>query len=257
MSISYYDGKGKRNRELVNLSLAINDSSGRLYVNGVDSKTGRNHSKAVSKKEAKEIFGLTNRDLVDLKSTALADTSGANNPHLEPFNNSDTFTYPEPELPPETQTLSIVKPKPKAKIKNPSGDGAYKTKVYKNHERDYDKLIAQLQQMKLAEQKGGFNPAMIGPVADAAGKAAEGMYGALNTGIDALDKQSQRGFEKNQMTGWYNRKKARNDRRSGAKNMKQIAKNIKYIRQEWVKEGGMKMTDDEIMSAAIAMAQGG
>jgi len=274
MSISYYDGKGKRERELTNLSLQMNDTTGRLYASGVDTKTGRPHSRAISKKEAKEIFGLSNADLRDVRLRAVSDTSGANNNHLEPNNFNDYVLPPEPEQYPEP--LSIAPRKPKAKLVGDSVVSSLSNDLHNTHiskvyrgpktKAEREKMRAELMEHfqnkkksragAKAPQKGGLSPGLISGIADGLGKAAEGMHGTFQKGLDNISKQRQREFEKNQMTGWYDRKGARNDRRQGARNMKQIANNMDYIRKEYIKERGIPLTDEQVFQMALEFAGG-
>jgi len=123
-------------------------------------------------------------------------------------------------------------------------------------EKQIKEAIETFQRMK-ASQEGGLGPGLISGIADGLGKAAEDMHGTFQKGIDALDKQSERGFQKNQLTGSYDRKGARNDRRQGARNMKHIAKNMDYIRQEYIKERGIPLTDAQVFQMALEFSQGG
>jgi len=136
-----------------------------------------------------------------------------------------------------------------------SGSGP-KSRANPPTEKQIKEAIETLELAK-ASQKGGLSPGLISGIADGLGKAAEGMHGTFQKGLDNISKQRQREFEKNQMTGWYDRKGARNDRRLGARNMKQIAKNMDYIRQEYIKERGMPLTDDQVFQMALEFSQGG
>lgn len=95
------------------------------------------------------------------------------------------------------------------------------------------------------KQKGGNPLAAIGAVAEAAGA----LQGTVQKGIDALDSQLERGFEKRKITGTYDRKAAHNARavldrrlRKAKKYEKKYGIPFDQAVQMIIKEGGGKKT---------------
>jgi len=292
MSVTYHDSKVNRERTLYNLSLAYNDKSNRFYVIGIDNQTGRYNSRFISREEAQKLFNLSRPELNKYLDKAINSTSGSNNPHVPPMNDVETPNIPDPYYPEQPSPVKATKPTARVM----SGKGARFKPIPKSPpppprrlpmeggQIEIDKMTEALQQAKISpkpkqhkeeyrtgvyrgptakerksrkSQNGGLSPALISGIADGLGKAAEGMHGTLQKGLDNIGKQRQREFEKNQMTGWYDRKGARNDRRQGARNMKQIANNMDYIRQEYIKERGIPLSNAEVFQMALEFSKGG
>jgi len=98
------------------------------------------------------------------------------------------------------------------------------------------------------KQGGAIPPGLL----EAVGGVGEAMQGTYQKMMDNISKQRQREFEKNQMTGWYDRKKARNDRFVQRKNDKQLAKRFSYVKNEYVKERGLPWNDEQIWAYVLA-----
>jgi len=305
------------------VSLTINEDTGKLYVVGVDSVTKRKQRpRNISKKDAMKLFSLTQQQLSDIIAGAAHNSASSVHPMNEVPGNEipDAEVYNDPYY---------VGPLPKARLVMPDQDGsgfgpatprgnyeeiaALRDKIHKKEvkeamrratynqrrrnkrraekeqkgkgQSEVDKISEALQQAKISPkpkqrkeeyrtgvyrgptakerksrkspQKGGFSPAMIPGIGEALGKAAEGVHGTFQKGIDALDKQSERGFQKNQLTGWYDRKGARNDRRQGVRNMKQLVNNFDYLEQELNKERGNNLSREQLFALADAFRRGG
>jgi len=354
MSFTYYDGKAKRDRTLTDVSLTMNDDTGKLYVVGVDNKTGRQHSRMISRRDAMKLFSMTRQDLNAVISKAASDST----PGVPPMNDvpaaelPDAEVYTDPYYVEALPRVQMVMPKQSGKgigqtttqdlkediadlrqkihrrefneanrratynlrrrnrrreenerkskqddlsgitkamkssnldglskeeqkfrkelnkyMQSGSGNKQYTTGVYRGPKTkaERERIRAELMEhfeknkntrAKSCAQKGGLSPGLISGIADGLGKAAEGMHGTFQKGLDNISKQRQREFEKNQMTGWYDRKGARNDRRQGARNMKQIANNMDYIRKEYIKERGIPLTDEQVFQMALEFAGG-
>lgn len=109
---------------------------------------------------------------------------------------------------PLTTTKTKAKTKPKSKSKSQKG-GQY--------------VLGS--KVAVKPQKGG-NPALLAalPAVAEAGKAIQGTFQA---GINAVDNQLDRGFQKKQLTGAYDRAKDHNDRAAMARNYKFAQKMVK------------------------------
>jgi hypothetical protein len=94
----------------------------------------------------------------------------------------------------------------------------------------------------VTKQSGG-NPLLL------ASTLAQPIGDVVSSGINAIDKQAERGFQKNQMTGKYDRKQSRNDRAMSRKNLENDLKMTSKIIKEY-KERGIKITPAEAMQIA-------
>lgn len=96
---------------------------------------------------------------------------------------------------------------------------------------------------QMKKQAIGGNLAAMLPAIAEAGKAVQGTF---QKGIDAVDNQLERGFQKNMMTGKYDRVNARNERAVTRKDDAALAKRFNYIKKEFVKERGLNWDDNKI-----------
>ena len=88
-----------------------------------------------------------------------------------------------------------------------------KVKEYhsKHPELSYKECLVKLSTAKNKRQKGG-NPALLA-LAQNSGQISEALDSIINGITTAVDKQQERGFEKNKLTGWYDmRKRFKNER---------------------------------------------
>jgi len=108
-------------------------------------------------------------------------------------------------------------------------------------------IIFSKTQIKRQSQLGGAIPiAAIAQAAPALADASKAVQETFQKGIDAIDNQLDRGFEKNKLTGKYDRMADRNQRFAERKNDTQLAKRFNYIKQEFVKERGLNWDDNKI-----------